>query len=84
MIARETCLWAIDESVPPIVVYADEAALLSADVFLYGNVYVKQNRAGVYVRIHPPDLAPDGHYVCGAAYCDDPACNTHGPKGRDA
>jgi hypothetical protein len=23
---------------------------------------------------------PDPDYSCGAAYCDDPACNMHGPK----
>lgn len=27
---------------------------------------------------------PDPDYSCGAAYCDDPACNMHGPKARDA
>lgn len=25
-------------------------------------------------------LAVDPDYSCGADYCDDPACNTHGPK----
>lgn len=24
-----------------------------------------------------PYLLPDPDYACGAAYCDDPACNTH-------
>jgi len=23
---------------------------------------------------------PDRDYSCGIAFCDDPACNTHGPK----
>jgi hypothetical protein len=26
----------------------------------------------------------DPDYVCGADYCDDPACNTHGPRKDDA
>lgn len=26
---------------------------------------------------------PDHDYSCGAAFCDDPACNTHGPKDAD-
>jgi hypothetical protein len=26
---------------------------------------------------------PDRDYTCGAAYCDDPACNTHGAKDAD-
>lgn len=26
---------------------------------------------------------PDRDYSCGAAFCDDPACNTHGPKSPD-
>ena len=26
---------------------------------------------------------PDSDYSCGAAYCDDPACNTHGKAGRE-
>ena len=25
----------------------------------------------------------DRDYTCGAAFCDDPACNTHGPKNAD-
>ena len=24
--------------------------------------------------------SPDPDYACGAAFCDDPACNTHAPK----
>ncbi len=26
---------------------------------------------------------PDKDYSCGAAFCDDPACNTHGPRNPD-
>jgi hypothetical protein len=26
---------------------------------------------------------PDPDYSCGAAYCDDPACRTHGPKRKE-
>jgi hypothetical protein len=26
---------------------------------------------------------PDKDYSCGAAFCDDPACNLHGPKDSD-
>jgi hypothetical protein len=28
-------------------------------------------------------LLPDRDYSCGAAFCDDPACSTHGPKDVD-
>ena len=28
-------------------------------------------------------LLPDRDYSCGAAFCDDPACNTHGAKDAD-
>lgn len=34
-------------------------------------------------RINLKDCTPDRDYSCGAAYCDDPACNTHGPKDAD-
>ncbi len=27
--------------------------------------------------------SPDMDYSCGAAFCDDPACNTHGAKNAD-
>lgn len=79
---RREVLWSIAPDVAPITVYADEVAQLEVDAVLYGNVFVKQNLAGVYARVRPDAVDPD--YACGAAYCDDPACNTHGPKGRDA
>lgn len=28
-------------------------------------------------------MLPDLDYSCGAAFCDDPACNVHGAKDRD-
>lgn len=28
-------------------------------------------------------LLPDRDYSCGAQFCDDPACNTHGLKNAD-
>lgn len=30
------------------------------------------------------NLLPDRDYSCGAAFCDDPVCNTHGPKDSDS
>jgi hypothetical protein len=29
------------------------------------------------------ELLPDRDYSCGAAFCDDPACNAHGAKDGD-
>jgi len=32
---------------------------------------------------HRSSYPPDHDYSCGAAFCDDPACNSHGAKNAD-
>jgi hypothetical protein len=34
----------------------------------------------VEITLSHPSCRPDPDYACGAAYCDDPACNTHNPN----
>lgn len=41
------------------------------------DLIVTYNKARMLLR---PDL-PDPEYACGADYCDDPACSTHGRTG---
>lgn len=44
------------------------------------NFMVQATAAERMERERREALAVDPDYSCGAAYCDDPACNTHGPK----
>jgi hypothetical protein len=54
------------------------------------NAYFTDDRGMLVAKINllilrsvlnpPKKMLPDPDYCCGASYCDDPACNTHGMR----
>lgn len=62
---------------------SDSLGVLPEPVERVKNFMVQAEEAQRMERERYLGLAPDPDYSCGAAYCDDPACNTHGPRGQD-